>query len=119
MSPLIMRILIVFVLIISVGTILIFRSASYDRSLNSAELAQLKTNCLKCHGAPPVYPNVTFVHHRHAVLACSVCHNRETGISASESANSIVRWVSAGILAFSLVGILANLMVMKTKKREQ
>ncbi len=119
MSRRIVRILVVVVLVIGVGTILIFKSAFNHRVLNSAELAQLETNCLKCHGAPPLHPNVTFVHHRHAVLACSVCHSQETGISASESANNIIKWVNAGILASSLVGFLVNFMVMKTKKREQ
>lgn len=114
-----MRILIAVLIIISVGTILIANYAFNDRSLNSTELEQVKTNCLKCHRAPPVYPHVTFVHNKHSALECVVCHGQENGLETMENIQLSLRWAGLGVTALGLVGILVNYIVMKSRKGKQ
>ncbi len=112
----VMRILIAVLIIISVGTILIADYAFDDRSLKSTELEQVKTNCLKCHRAPPGYPHVTFVHNKHAALQCVVCHGQENGLETMANMQRSLRWAGLGVTVLGLVGILVNYIVMKTRK---
>jgi hypothetical protein len=111
-----MRILTASLLVLIIGAMVFFSQAFNKETASSTQLAQLRSNCLQCHDAPPPYPNVTFVHDKHITLECSVCHRQVSGLSTVENTHSIFQWAGLGAVALGLIGILANFTVMKTRK---
>jgi hypothetical protein len=80
-----LRILIACLIIIIVGGILAAVFSLQPAKLDSAQLAQVQTNCAKCHSVPSVDDvNVNQLHKSHTFLVCSACHGASSGDRDSE-----------------------------------
>jgi len=86
-----------------------------DKSLNPAELENVRSICPECHGEVPEYSYAIKVHNRHAAFECGFCHRDIGSLKTADSIHKIFKWLCIGMLSLSLMGVLVNLFVNNKK----
>jgi len=87
-----------------------------DRTLNSAQLAQVRTVCIQCHSSVPTYNEALTVHDIHSTFSCSLCHS-DSGLKTAAAFHRGFEWLGIVIGAMSLSGVIANFIITSRKTR--
>jgi hypothetical protein len=87
-----------------------------DRTLNSAQLAQVRTACIQCHSSVPTYNEALKVHDIHSTFSCSRCHS-DSGLQSAAAVHHGFEWLGIVIGAISLGGVIANFVITSWKTR--
>jgi hypothetical protein len=68
-----MRIVVALIILVVAGGLLTVAYTLQPSSLNSTQVADIKTNCAQCH-AVPSFNGSNQIHRAHPFLDCSTCH---------------------------------------------
>ena len=110
-----MRIKVAIVILLVVGIVLAANLLIDNRKLSPVQLEKVTPACSGCHGSTPAYDAAIKVHDKHAALNCSHCHSDISGLKVTDSFHSSLEWLSIGIMAFALAGIIINLFIINRK----
>jgi hypothetical protein len=87
-----------------------------NRTLNPSQLAQVRTVCTQCHSSVPAYDKAVTVHDIHSTFVCSRCHS-DNGLKTAVTVHRDFEWLGSVVGAASLVGIVANFIIINKRKR--
>jgi len=88
-----------------------------DRALSPPQLEKVRTVCPDCHGEVPEYDRAIRVHNRHAAFDCRFCHGGQDGLKTPGNIRGGLKGTGAGVLLLALLGIIANMSVIKRRDK--
>jgi hypothetical protein len=112
-----MRIKVTIAIILLAGAFLVADLLTGTRTLSAAELENIRTVCLECHGLVPKYDFALQVHNKHAAFECSFCHRDVGGLKTADNFHIGLKWLGIGMVSLALLGIITSLLVSNRKDR--